>query len=64
MARATESGPGSRQPPSRGDEATAPQPSGEAELDADTDWDQDWPSDEDGDWSDCRYDGNDQHEDR
>lgn len=49
------------QPPRIGlrqsDEVIRPQPRGEAELDADTEWDEDWPSDEDGDWSGCAYDG-------
>ena len=64
MARLMEWGPERLRPQSRGDEATAPQPRGEAELDADTEWDQDWPSDDDGDWSGCQYDGDDLHDER
>ena len=43
--------------PTRPGEATAPQPRGEHELDLDTEWDQDWPADDDGDWSGCVQDG-------
>ncbi|WP_280137129.1 hypothetical protein [Methylobacterium sp. ARG-1] len=33
------------------------QPRGATELNAGTEWDEDWPADDDGDWSGCANDG-------